>query len=374
MTARANSLTKRVTEAIAKAGYTWSMPANDVRAFMNALGCLGYNSDWLLAAAGIRDADLNNRDARISCEALGAVLSHAQRERFTPNLALELAKVTPLGAYPLLDYLVVTSDTVGEGVRQLARYLRLVGNPVTIDLHEEVDPIRVEMASAAAPFSVEFGAYLMILHFRNETDGRFAARNISFLHTPDDVVALEGALGCPVQSKASWNGISVPLDVWHMPLRRRDPVLRQVLETQANDILARLPERTGLALEVQRALAARVAGGDTRINALARQLAMSPRTLQRRLAAEGVSYQELREGARKEAAGRYVSDSNLAVSEVAYLVGYSEPAPFHRAFKRWYGMTPEAFRHSDGEENRHRFGQPRGPEQIQKGIRTAERL
>ena len=129
-----------------------------------------------------------------------------------------------------------------------------------------------------------------------------------------------------------------------MPLRRRDPVLRSLLETHANEIVARLPRREGLALEVQRALAARVAGGNTGINALAREFAMSPRTLQRRLAAEGLSYQELREDARKEAAGRYLTESILTINEVAYIVGYSESAPFYRAFKRWYGMTPEAFR------------------------------
>ena len=76
----------------------------------------------------------------------------------------------------------------------------------------------------------------------------------------------------------------------------------------------------------------------------ARQLAISGRTLQRRLAAEGVSYQRLVDDARKEAAGRYLSEPTLAIGEVAYLVGYSEPAPFHRAFKRWYGVTPEIFR------------------------------
>lgn len=91
-------------------------------------------------------------------------------------------------------------------------------------------------------------------------------------------------------------------------------------------------------------LMTRVAAGDVRMSVLARHLAMSPRTLQRRLADEGVSYQELLEAARKEAAGRYVRESTLSISEVAYLVGYSEPAPFHRAFKRWYGITPELFR------------------------------
>jgi AraC-like DNA-binding protein len=59
--------------------------------------------------------------------------------------------------------------------------------------------------------------------------------------------------------------------------------------------------------------------------------------------------QELLEDARKEAAGRYISESTLAIGEVAYLVGYSEPAPFHRAFKRWYGMTPDVFRRRQSE-------------------------
>ena len=76
---------------------------------------------------------------------------------------------------------------------------------------------------------------------------------------------------------------------------------------------------------------------------------MSGRTLQRRLASEGVSYQQLLDETRKEAAVRYISEPTLAICEVAYLVGYSEPAPFHRAFKRWYGMTPEAFRQKQRE-------------------------
>ena len=70
----------------------------------------------------------------------------------------------------------------------------------------------------------------------------------------------------------------------------------------------------------------------------------SARTLQRRLADEDVTYLMLLDGTRKAAAGRYVTESTLAIGEIAYLLGYSESAAFHRAFKRWYGTTPEAFR------------------------------
>src|SRR6185436_5197355 len=138
----------------------------------------------LLAAAGLQPADLENPDARIPCGAYGAVLTRAQQERFTPNLALELARVTPLGAWPLIDYIVVTADTVEAGVRQLARYMRITGAPFSIDVRDDIEPIRVELTTLAGPFAIEFDVALMVLHFREETQGGFAA-SLSFTHTLD---------------------------------------------------------------------------------------------------------------------------------------------------------------------------------------------
>jgi AraC-like DNA-binding protein len=216
-----------------------------------------------------------------------------------------------------------------------------------IDVRDHVEPIRVEMTTRTSPFAIEFDAALMILHFRNETDGPFAAA-LSFEHALDDAAEFARLLGCPVNPNSTWSGISVPLQTWRLPLRRRDPVLRRLLQRHADDVLARVPSGTGLALEIQWALASRVAGGDTRIESIGREFGMSPRTLQRRLAGEGVSYQTLLDNERKAAAGRFVAESALAIGEIAYLLGYSEAAPFHRAFKRWYGRTPEGFRQTRG--------------------------
>jgi len=343
MTTRANSLTARVTGSKAATASPMTLPAHDLRVFLDGLGRLGYSVEALLAAAGLDRADLTSPDARIPCDAYGAVLTRAQQERFTPNLALELARVTPIGAWPLIDYLVVTADTVEAGVRQLARYLRISGAPFSIQVRDDVEPIRVELTTITAPFATEFDAALMVLHFRNEADGVFEV-SVSFTHALDDAAGFARTLGCPVTSNAPWSGISLSRQTWRLPLRRRDPVLRQVLESHADEILARLPARTGLALEVQRWLAARVTGGDTRIESVGREFGMSARTLQRRLADEGLSYQKLLDDTRKVAAGRHLTGSSLAIGEIAYLLGYSEAAAFHRAFKRWYGATPEAFR------------------------------
>jgi AraC-like DNA-binding protein len=341
MTAYANSLTERV---VAGADALITLPAHNLRVFLNALRDLGYNTEALLAAAGLRDQDLSNPDARVSCEAYGTVLSRAQQQRFTPNLALEIARVTPFGAWPLLDYLVLTADTVGAGVHQLARYMRLTGSPVTMSVRDAGDAIRIEITTSVSPFAVEFQAAIMHMHFRKELGDQFMAHAINFQHMPDDPRAYERILGCPIKANATWSGTTLSRAVWQLSLPRRDPLLREMLEGHANSILDRLPRRTGVALEVQRALIPRVSGGDTRIFAVARELSLSARTLQRRLAEEGVSYQELLDLARKEASSRYLTESSLSIGEVAYLVGFSEPAPFHRAFKRWFGVTPERFR------------------------------
>jgi AraC-like DNA-binding protein len=341
MTAGAKPLTRRVTERAASGPLT--LPAHDLRVIVDALARLGHDGNVLLLAAGLEHVRFEDPDARVPCAAYGEVLARAQQRRFTPNLALELARVIPVGAWPLIDYLVVTSDSVGAGVQQLARYLRITGAPIDLRVRDETAPVRVEMENAADSFVIEFEAALMILRLRNEADGPFAPA-ISLAHVPDDPAAFGRGLGCPLSTGASWSGLSVPAHMWRLRLRRRDPVLRRMLEGFADEVAAALPAHSGLADEVQRALVSRLSGGDIRLASIGREFALSTRSLQRRLASEGVSYQQLLEAARKAAAERYVTASELGIGEIAFLLGYSEPAPFHRAFKRWFGRTPESVR------------------------------
>jgi AraC-like DNA-binding protein len=341
MTASANALTDRVRTSPPLAA---TFAASDLQVFLSGLRQLGYDTDALLRAAHLTPQSFEHPDARIACEAYGAMFTCAQQTRFTPNLALELARVTPLGSWPLLDYLVLTTDTVGAGVHQLAKYLRLTGSPVVMAIHDTADSIRLETTMSVAPLAVEFFVALLHFDFRSETDGHFASLSIHFQHQVDDRADWERALGSPVLVNCTWSGVTIARAVWTLPLRRRDPVLRHVLEGHANAILERLPAGNSVVSEVQRALIPRVTGGDVRVQSVARELRTSARTLQRRLAEEGLTYQALVDGARKEAASRYLSNSNLAIGEVAYLVGFSEPAPFYRAFRRWFGVTPEHFR------------------------------
>jgi AraC-like DNA-binding protein len=344
MTVGAKPLTKG--DRAAAAGPP-TIAAADVRVLLNALERVGYDPAALARAVGVDRSLLEDPDARMPCESYGALIEAAQRTGRTPNLALRLAMVVPFGAYPLLDYLVATSDNVGTGMKQLAKYFQLTSNPMRLAIDDDADPHRVVMREPAVPFAVEYTVVLAIRHLHEETGGRFRAEHVTLSHRPDDPLEFERVLQCPVQLGGNWSGFSVSRETWQLPLRRRDPVLRQVLEQQANPIVEPLLPAAAPSAKVRHALAARVAAEDLRIEAIARELGMSARTLQRRLADEGVPYQQLVDEWRQHVARHHLSGTALAISEIAYLVGYSEPAPFHRAFKRWFGVTPQEFRRGE---------------------------
>jgi AraC-like DNA-binding protein len=344
MTADANPLTAGATGRIETPPPT---PVVQFRAWVDAFERLGYDVDSLLADISLTRSDLADPDLLIPCDVVGAFFRRSQQVRPLKNLWTRLGAVTPLGAIPLLDYLILTSDTVGQGFEQEARYFRLLNAPFTLDIQRKEDPVRVVYLVAAwiPPSTVEYSAILNVQGFRTETDDRFHFAYVSFTHQPDDAAEIERLLGCDVRVNASWAGFAMPRKAWDLPLRRRDPILRAMLESQADAIIAaRMPPLNGLALDVRRVLMARLARGESDIELVARDLAMSARTLQRKLAAAGLSYHELLDRARHETAERCLADSSLSIGEVAYLTGYSEPAAFHRAFRRWTGITPQAFR------------------------------
>jgi AraC-like DNA-binding protein len=336
MTAHANPLTR---------GATASTPTgSDLRVMLGAFERLGFDVAAMLAAAGLTHDGLVEFDGPITVEACERFYGEAARQRALPNLPLRLACEIPMGAYPLLDYLVLSSATVGDGLRRLSRYLSLTSEAIAFDIEEDVDATRVVYTKGVA-FAVQYSVALALRHLRNETDGRLAAEYVTFMQPPDDPDEYARSVGCPVRA-AGWAGFVLSSAAWRLPMRRGDPVLCQVLEEQASSLASRHGAEDAVVRTVRRALTSRLSGGDTTIAAVAKELATTPRTLQRRLAGEGWSFQALVEDTRRRAAAHYLGNRSLSIAEVSYLVGFSEVAAFHRAFRRWHQCTPREFRAS----------------------------
>ena len=321
-----------------------TQPSSTLRVFVASLARLGYETAALLSAAGVTAEQLEDPDGRVPCMGIPAVISHAMRTRPVKNLGIKVAAETPIGAFQLLDYLIVTSENVGQGMRQLARYLRLSEAPFSVEIDDTEDPIRVTYLGIQDSFTAEFEIALAIFHLSREVESGLQPEYVSFTQALDDVGEAEHLLGCPVRVQMPWLGLALSRQHWGLRLRRRDAALQSVLQRSAKEVAARIPDANDLGADLRRILISRMAQGGSNIESVARSMATSVRSLQRRLAAARTTYQNILDATRSEVAGQYLVDRTLSVSEVGYLLGYSEPAAFHRAFKRWHGSTPQEFR------------------------------
>jgi AraC-like DNA-binding protein len=317
----------------------------ELRGMLRSLERLGYDLDSLLASVGLKRRDVENPNAYISPRACSTLLARADEERLVPNLPLQLAILTPAGLSPLLDYLVATSASVEQGLDRLSRYLRIVNPTVRIVVRDRRDTARVEVDRASGPFETELCVSLSLLRFVRETDGRLKPAYACFTHEPKDIMEYQRVFGCPVRVRVSWSGWALSKSAMRIPLRRSDPVLGRWLESQAAEIIARQPKGGDIREEVIDILTMQATVGELGLDTVARRLAITPRTLQRRLARADTSFEILCDQARRAAAETYLTNTTLSISEVTYLLGYSEPAAFHRACRRWFGgITAQTFR------------------------------
>jgi AraC-like DNA-binding protein len=128
-----------------------------------------------------------------------------------------------------------------------------------------------------------------------------------------------------------------------LPLRKAEPELREVLERRVRDVIARLPPMDSLAGRARFRLREALDHGRPTAASVGRQLGLSERSLHRRLRDEGTTLRRLLDGLRLDLAERYLREG-VSINETAFLLGYSEASAFQRAFRRWTGSTPAAYR------------------------------
>ncbi len=129
-----------------------------------------------------------------------------------------------------------------------------------------------------------------------------------------------------------------------MPICLANPQLLETLEQFAQNLLHKLYFADTCSDKVARRIGTMLFRGDKiGIDIVSKDLAQSSRSLQNRLKVEGTSFQKLFDQVRKELALNYLKDGDTAISEIAFLLGFSEQSAFNHAFKRWTGTTPRKF-------------------------------
>lgn len=161
---------------------------------------------------------------------------------------------------------------------------------------------------------------------------------------PDDDSCFRSHFGCPVHFEADRDAIEVSAEMLAKPNRLGDAGISRFFESHLDNALSELPEAAGLQQRVRTEIAQALSEGVPKLSRIAQHIGMSERTLQRRLAGSGQTYQTLVEHAQRDLASRLLRTTEHSIAEVAFLTGFTEQSTFSRAFKRWVGQTPRAHR------------------------------
>ena len=316
------------------------------RAMISACERLGLDTNALLASVGITRETLDDPDARLEASKVGALWAKAYELSRDPVLSLHAAEACPIGAYKVIDFMGANAATVGEAFRYPSRYFPLINTAIRLPIDESGDPVTFDIVDASGPQGVtrpyaEYCFAAFLLHVRGTSGVEFPLHEITFVHRkPADIREHERVFGCPVRFEAEHNRMSIARAVWDTPTTGANPGVLQVLSEHADLLLAKLPKGPDLVERTRRAIGERLRGGDPSLESVARELGTSGRSLQRHLQELGYSYNALADEVRAATARLYLEQPDIAVSEVAYLLGFADPSTFNRAFKRWTGNTP----------------------------------
>jgi AraC-like DNA-binding protein len=314
-------------------------------------GGLGLDRAELMRRAGFHDDDLRDPDARVPIRKFWALWQMAVDETGDEGLALRVFSSTPLRQYGLVGYLMTNCGTLGQALDRLARYSRLVTEAVRLHWEHDGTSGRIAFAGTSGePRRASDSRLAFLVTAARELTARpLIPRDVQFPYPrPQDVTFIEATLGSNLsfdrpQAAILFEGHDVDLAVVGA-----DPTLGRYLDNLADRLLEAMPAAAEFQDRAGRAIWAALREGRADLESVAARLAVSPRTLQRRLQAEGSSYAGLLDTVRRELAIGLLRERTLAVYEVAFLLGYSEPSTFHRAFRRWMGTSPRAYRESVG--------------------------
>lgn len=320
-----------------------------VRAELALAEELGIDAQALAAEVGLRAEELQDPDGRVSLAKYIALVHALARRPGVEDAGVRVGKEARLEHMGVVGWAMAEAPTVGEALEHWTRYRHLLGYEVMPDTRLEADRLVFHRAMPGWFGGTRYAAEVALsstLAIIAELVGQpTKALEVWFQFPPPaDVMPHVEVFGVTPRFGQAETLIAISSSILSQPVARADPGLYAYLRRRADELLAKLPVSERHADRVKRLLAEELKQGEPRAPLVARKLGMSERSLQRRLQEEGTSFAELLDSVRKTYAESWLRDASLSIGEVGFLLGYAEPSVFHRAFRRWTGLTPAQFR------------------------------
>ena len=273
-----------------------------------------------------------------------------------PGLGLRLGVEALPDETNVVSLAAMHSDTLGEGLRKLARYKRLVcPERISIDVEDGEARLRFEWLLAidvppALLTDIIFAGITNLAQRGTMTHVR--PRRLEFMRRRANEAMLRRHFRCELRFDAPHDVLVFDEAAFALPMAHRNAQLLAVLVPGLERAVAQDERARTLVEDVRMALTETMCGDRPAIAKVAKSLGMSPRTMQRRLGELGTTYQDVLDDVRRQSARRLLADTDLGTGEVAFLLGFEEVNSFVRAFNTWEGITPTRWRvRAGGERN-----------------------
>ncbi|MDJ0706655.1 MAG: AraC family transcriptional regulator [Leptolyngbyaceae cyanobacterium MO_188.B28] len=304
----------------------------------------------LLAAIGLSRSMVANADERLPYSKLAALWREIARRTQNPSIGLQLAELTQLETFNVTGYAMSHSPTLGSALDRLVRYSRLLNEGMVFDLTVEagIATLTYQVVNAALPLSaVSVGWSLAnIMLWAKRSLGRdWPLLRVTLQQSaPVDLSAYHRIFQSPLAFDESMNTLVFQANWLNQPLLNADSGLCSLLDRYAESLLLKLPQSESFVTTLQHLMAKEFRGREPKLDEIAAQMGYAPRTLQRKLQQAGRSFQQVLDDIRRKLACQYLKETSLTISEIAFLLGFSENTAFNRAFRRWTAMTPGEYR------------------------------
>lgn len=268
-----------------------------------------------------------------------------------PAFALRAASLFQLEDHEVFGFLAMSCATLGEAYERTATYRALYCVGARWELSVESDVTRMvwypwpgDVRDAGYRAAMDFAVADMEKAIRRL--GKTGPRPIEvrLAHkAPQDSAPFTKYYGATPKFGAPLYELIYAPGLVDLPVATFNSRLRDYFDEECRRLVSQMAAGSSTVEQVRKQLIAAMDGGDTSIEAVAKKLGTSARSLQRRLSEESSRYNDLLSEVRAEFAKRYLARGSISASEVAYLLGFTEPPAFFKAFKRWTGMTPRDF-------------------------------
>ena len=331
-------------------GANFTVQAKAVEKIVNAATTHGVQPETLYDAVKLDPSVLLDPDNRIPFAQLVELYEKAAELTGDNNFGLHLGQSINPTAFDVVGYCAVNSHTLGAAFARVARYHSIWTDGALFNVETANDTSAIVYTYVDTSIhnhrqDAEMTLATVTTLCRNIASPDFAPTSVEFQHdAPSDTNEHEQLFRCPIEFRAPSNKLSFSSSFLALPIAKADARLCALLDRHAEELLAKFPPQHSLVDQVRSIIATELRGGDPSLERVADALNLTPRTLQRKLQDLGASHNELLDQMRRQLAMRYLREDEMAICEVAYLLGFSESSSFHRAFKRWTGLTPKEFR------------------------------